>query len=234
MVAMTLALVAAVHGLLLPRIPPADLPTAMLRGRVRDGWVVLDHLGGDALVNVTVRTRVDGVPWDRPGVELAAGRTANVSRPAPDDGWAVEVEVTDRGWTVFETVVRDGTREGRGPDLVPSVRVDRAAGRITATVWNLGPGPTPEGRHALVWFWVDGEDPSLNDSAVHFPSWRSNRNHTPAPVAPGGVFTRVRTFDPALLPAGPHAFEVVVNINKAGHSNLDEVRYDNNRAATTA
>lgn len=234
MVTVAVILAAVVYAVVLPTMRPADIPTAMLKARVQRGWVWVDHLGGDRLTNVTVETVVDGVPWERSPVDLSPGQSMNTSRPAPDPAWAVDVEVRDRGWTIYRDVVRDGTRDRRPADLVPGRIVwDRAAGRIEATVWNLGPSPTPERRHALVWFWIDGEDPSLAGGSVTFPSWRSNRNLTPAPIIPGGSFHRVRTYDPDLLPPGPHTLEVVVNINKAGHSNLDEVRYDNNGATIT-
>lgn len=230
MVALVLVLAAALYAAL-PGLTRGPLPTVVLKGRLQHGWVHLDHLAGDPLEAVTVRTVVDGVAWDTGPHDLGVLDILNTSRPAPRTHWAVDLLVLlDDGRLLHQETVRDGEREERPADLVVRLDVDRARGRLEITGRNVGPSPTPAHRQAITYLYVDGEDPSDPDAPVHFPAWLSNRNHTPAPLAPGEAWRRVRTFDPADLPAGPHVVEVVVNINKAGEPNLDEVDYGNNRA----
>lgn len=205
--------------------PTIDVPEAVLDAGTEDGWIHVRHLGGEAFT-ARVRTVVDGVPWTTPPRELVPGTRINVSRPAADPDWAVRVAVLHRGEPVHEEHLRDGTRSRGPPDLVPTIRV--ADGRITATVTNLGASPTPEGKHTIVYFYVDGEDPADD------LGWASNRNLSVDPVPPGGGFVRTRRFDPARLDDGPHTFEVVVNINAAGEVNIPEADTTNNEAEVTA
>lgn len=209
---------------LAPSPPAVDLPEAVLDGRLREGWIVVRHRGGEPFSG-QIRTVVDGVPaWTGP-VEMVPGATVNASRPARNASWAVRVEVHVDDHRIHAERLRDGTRDRSGPDLVPEVSV--SPGRVEMTVRNLGASPTPEGKQTLVYLYVDGEDPS--DQL----GWASNRNHTPDPVPPGGGFTRVRRYDPSDLGPGPHTFEVVANVNRDGEPNIAETRYDNNRDATT-
>lgn len=208
---------------LAPALEPTEIPDAMLDAGIDDGWIVVAHRGGDPIEDGRIRTTVDGVPWTHGPTELLPGATVNVSRPV-DPSWQVRAEVLVDGSTVHEELIRPGTRNRSLPDLRPRASVD--GHRFEATAENVGASPTPDGRQTIVYFRVDGEDPSETFG------WSSNRNHTPDPVPPGGSFSRLRRFDPSALEPGTHTLTVVVNVNAAGDPNLAETDYTNNEATT--
>lgn len=219
---MAVLFAAAAWAVLAPAMPAVDIPEAVLHGHIQNGWVHLDHHGGDPVRDADVRTTVDGIARDHRLAELRAGRIANLTRPAGPD-WPVHLRVEVAGTTIHSQLLRGGEARRRGPDLVPRTWLEGDAWHVE--VRNRGPSPTPEGRQVLVYFYVDGQDPSQDFG------WASNRNHTPAPMPSGASYVRTRIIDPAGLDEGPHRFEVVVNINRAGDPNVAELDYGNNRDA---
>lgn len=218
MVALVVAGAATVFHLV-PALEATRIPDAMLDAEIDDGWIDVRHLGGDPIEEAAVRTVADGVPRTHEPVTIPTGATVNVSRPV-EPRWQVHIEVRVRDHAVHEELVRTGRRARSAPDLRPTARVQ--GDRMIATVTNVGASPTPDGKQTIVYFYVDGDDPTDRFD------WSSNRNHTPDPVPPGGSFRRVRSFDPSALDDGGHTLTVEVNINADDEPNLAETDYDNN------